>query len=294
VRLIKRLDLDEDRWNTCVLNSPAFRHYALTYFLDASSDNWQGLIGENYKWVWPLPIKRTIVNKVYQPLLAQQLGPFGEDMRKEEFVECLNFIQKKYWGYNIKFNESVSQSWINDSQQHINVELDLKDSFQTMEANFNRNVRSNLKKAESSNVQISRESFVTKDVISMFQHGRGSEIRILDDRFYINVESIYNSFAKRNEAETWVARIDGEMVAGLMLLNTNERLLNFFTGSDLLSRRTGAMHLLIASIIREYCNGKYVLDFEGSNNEKLAYFYKSFGGDERVYLQAHQKWNLPI
>ena len=84
------------------------------------------------------------------------------------------------------------------------------------------------------------------------------------------------------------------MLAGLMLLNTNERLLNFFTGSDLLSRRTGAMHLLIASIIREYCNGKYVLDFEGSNNEKLAYFYKSFGGDERVYLQAHQKWNLPI
>ena len=294
MRIIDRSEINDQKWNACILEAPVFRHYALTYFLDASTEVWKAIISDDYKWVWPIPIKKSIVGKVYQPLLSQQLGPFGIGISKKEFDECSALLKKNFWGSNIKYNEGVNADWLTDPIYHTNVDLDLSEPSESLEAGFNRNARTNIKKAKNSSLEILKKQSVTSQLITMFRQGRGSEINVLDDAFYEHVESIYNAFDSKGEAETWVALYKGEIVAGILLLTTNKRLLNFFTASNDLARKTGAMHFLMAAIFAEYAGGKYVFDFEGSNDKNLAYFYKSFGGEEKVYLQAYKKWNIPL
>jgi hypothetical protein len=55
-----------------------------------------------------------------------------------------------------------------------------------------------------------------------------------------------------------------------------------------LSKKNGAMTLLITTIIRKFQNSDYILDFEGSMVNGVASFYKSFGAEKEVYslLQA--------
>ena len=46
------------------------------------------------------------------------------------------------------------------------------------------------------------------------------------------------------------------------------------------------MHAILRMIIEKYSNKKLILDFEGSNDENLAFFYKSFGGEEHFYPEV--------
>ena len=50
-----------------------------------------------------------------------------------------------------------------------------------------------------------------------------------------------------------------------------------------MSKKNGAMTLLITTIIKKYQNSEYILDFEGSMVKGVASFYKSFGAEKEVY-----------
>ena len=53
------------------------------------------------------------------------------------------------------------------------------------------------------------------------------------------------------------------------------------------------MFLLLDSFIKENSQKNITLDFEGSNDENLARFYKGFGSKECVYLQLRRN-RLPF
>ncbi|MEZ4721231.1 MAG: GNAT family N-acetyltransferase [Flavobacteriales bacterium] len=295
MQFLQRHQIDDEKWNEVVRSSDRFRHYALTYFLDAVTVEWSAFVGDNYEWVWPVPIKRSPVPQVYQPLLAQQLGPyFTESISEGEIEMVWKELKSNYWRLNVKFSDHFKAIPFEVGRKHINVELALDSEYDTLTKNYKRNAVSNIRKAEQAELVISVDEEYQPEIVKQFKLGKGKEVNELDEAFYAQVQSIYEAFAGRNESETWVASIDGKFLAGIMLLKTNNRLLNFFTGNAPDAREVGAMHFLFDAIIKRYANSASALDFEGSNDENLAYFYKSFGGSEKVYLQAQTGWMPPL
>ncbi|MEX2595801.1 MAG: hypothetical protein WEC59_02645 [Salibacteraceae bacterium] len=115
----------------------------------------------------------------------------------------------------------------------------------------------------------------------------GQRIDSLQQSFYLAVKNIYTAFQERGEAETFVAKDTfGNEMAQVLLLNSNKRLLFFFSASNDEARNCGAMHFVIDQIIQQYCEKQEVFDFEGSNDKNLAFFYTGFGGTEQVYLHG--------
>lgn len=292
-QLVDRSEIDDERWNALVQSSDHFRHYALTYFLDATCDQWKALIWDDYRVVWPLPVKTRPAAQLYQPLLAQQLGPYPpERLDASELESAWRWLEGRYWKLNVKFNDHFRKIPM-AHVPHTNVELELLSSSKGLEAGYNRNVRSNVRKAQEAGLTFRKEGAFDSKWIRVFRQSRGGQIDVLDDAFYQHVANIYQAFELRNEAETWVASKGAQALGAVMLLTTNDRLQNLLTASTPEARDCGAMHGLFDAIIQHYAGQNKTLDFEGSDDEKLAFFYRSFGGVERVYLQATSGVHLP-
>lgn len=294
MKLLQRAEISEEKWDECVRASPFFRHYALTSFLDAACDNWMGLTDDDYSFVWPVPFKKFPVPRVYQPLLMQQLGPFGKEVIAEQIKDGMNLLRGRFTHIRIKFNDQVSRHQLDgDIAEHQNFELDLSPAYSMKR--YNRTVQSNLKKSEKANLIIESSNEFDPWGIGTFKVSKGKEVKVLTERFYLQVQAVFQSFAAKDSALCYTAFKDDNKVAQVYLLNTNHRLLFLFSASNDLGKQFGAMHAIVDEIIKAYSGRKFILDFEGSNAEGLAYFYAGFGAERKVYLQLTEsslKWPL--
>lgn len=287
MKIVSRNQIDVEKWDRVVKSSPRFRHYYLSYYLDACSPNWKAIIEGDYEFIWPLPIKPFPVNRVFQPLLVQQLGPvINEHFSIEKMSQALSLIQSNFWSFNIKFNDLLKEISLGSVSKHFNVELHIPNDLETLRKGYNRNAISNLKKAEKSGLKISRCDHEFQFVIDTFKSSPRSEIKELNVAFYTDVHSIFNAFLQHGEGECYIAELDSKRVAGLMVLKTQNRILNFFTATAREARDCGAMHALIDHVLVQNIGKNMVMDFEGSDDDNLRFFYQSFGGVERVYLQS--------
>jgi hypothetical protein len=64
---------------------------------------------------------------------------------------------------------------------------------------------------------------------------------------------------------------------------SHDRIIFLFSGSDEKHKDKHALTMILDNVIREFSETQYTLDFEGSDNDGLARFYKGFGGTEVFY-----------
>ena len=69
-------------------------------------------------------------------------------------------------------------------------------------------------------------------------------------------------------------------------MHSHDRIIFLFSGCDDRHRDKHALTLLLDNVIREFSETQYTLDFEGSDNDGLARFYKGFGGAEVFYPEV--------
>jgi hypothetical protein len=74
-----------------------------------------------------------------------------------------------------------------------------------------------------------------------------------------------------------------KFLAGAFFITYHKRAVFLFSANTEEGRETRAMYGIIDSFIEENAGKKLILDFEGSNNQDLARFYKSFGGKNFDY-----------
>jgi hypothetical protein len=90
-----------------------------------------------------------------------------------------------------------------------------------------------------------------------------------------------------------IGSYNGEnLIAGIIFLKDNNRQIFLFSGNNKIAKEVGAMYLLADSFIEQSCETTETLDFEGSNNENLARFYRGFGSEEKYYFSLKHN-NLP-
>ncbi|MGZ3950491.1 MAG: hypothetical protein ACXVBZ_03805, partial [Flavisolibacter sp.] len=74
----RRHEVEIDKWDRCISGSSNGLIYAYSYYLDATADNWDALVLNDYQAVMPLPWRKKFgVFYLYQPSFAAQLGVFG-------------------------------------------------------------------------------------------------------------------------------------------------------------------------------------------------------------------------
>jgi len=289
IRYLKHSAIDKKKWDECIDLSVNSIIYARSWFLDIVSPGWDAMVEDDYVSVFPLTHRRKFfVHYLYQPFFTQQLGIFTRNHLTETLVD--NFLQLIPPHFRFAEINLNSMNKINPERysckRKINLELDLIETYENNQKNYDQNTRRNLKKAMNAGL-ILRRKVEPDELITLFRNNFGKNEGKLRFRNYENLRKLMLYCIRNNFSITLGVYLpDGTLCAGVFFLHDKSRWIFHFAASDKTSRETGAMFLLVDSFIREYSGQPVILDFEGSNDPNVARFYKGFGAKQGQYYQV--------
>ncbi len=298
IRYLRHTEIDKTKWDRCISLSPAGIVYATAWYLDLVSPGWEALVEDDYKAVFPLTSRRKYgFNYLYQPFFTQQGGLFvsNETPSSEKVNQFLNSIPSKFRLIEINLNssnttETSGKYKISKRRTH---HLSLENSIEELRKNYSDNLKRNIKKARNTQQRIESGN-VIRALTEIFRMERGRDIDQLGDKEYDLLEKIASVAFSRNEMEVLFTRNNmGDIIAGAVFLYSQSSYIFLFSATSKEARETGSMSLIIDHFIEKHQSEDKVLDFEGSMNDDLSRYYRSYGSQEIVYLQI-RKNTLPI
>lgn len=274
---LRHNEIDFPLWDETIRLSLNQFGYGYSWYLNIVSPGWEALVTENYDFIMPLPVKRKFgLPYIVQPILTQQLGIFSSQTISNDIFQF--FISKiPYYSYEINMNDCNGNDA--DLISRPNYVLALNKSYEELRLGFSKNTIRNIYKSEKQNISIDKN--------------------VLPDDFLILYFSIEKTYSQANEiilkqllsegTKQGLIMINGvrnsenELIAGLCFLISGQRIIYLVAVSDDEGKQTSAMFMLLDNVIRSHAQTNCLLDFEGSDIEGVARFYKSFGAVNRPY-----------
>ncbi|MCP4521578.1 MAG: GNAT family N-acetyltransferase [Cytophagales bacterium] len=290
MRIYQRHEIDDAKWDLCIRKSTNL-FYPYSWYLDCVASNWIAIIVEDkdqYQSVFPLCVhKKWSLPYVYHPFFTQQLGYFSLNPSSQELEKMLNKAKSKFLSFTLNLsieNTELAQSTIIAHKVNSNFLLSLNSDYEILYKAYSTNQKRNIKKAKKNDLLIEE----TNDIdwlIKTFQENKGAEIEILKSHHYEYLRSIFEQSSQREVSTIyWVKNQKQIPVAGALFLINSQKITFLFGTSNEDGKKSRAMSLLIDHMIQKYAQRNMILDFEGSNIESIARFYKSFGAKPQNYL----------
>ena len=283
IRYLTHNQIDTQRWDNCIAQSPDGNVYCWSWYLDVVHPDWEALVENDYETVMPLAGGRKFgINYLFQPFFTQKFGVFSKNQTSEEKIEeFLNAIPEKFKFADFRINSACLKDL--NGINHRNIELELKQEYSVIAENYNSNTKRNLAKAKKEDLKIS-ENAQPSVIIELFRKNRGKGIKHWGDEEYDRLLKLVETAKDQgNCLVLGVQNTDNQIVAGAFFMMSHKRIVFLFSGSDESNKENHGLTFLLDHVIEKYSGTDKILDFEGSDNDGLARFYKGFGGKETTY-----------
>lgn len=286
IRYLKHDEINKKKWDACIKDSFNGQVYAWSWYLDIVHPGWGALIEDDYQRVFPLTGNRKFgISYLYQPFFAQQLGVFSPSILNPEIIDAfLTAIPAQFQFAQIRLNtHNKADSTHFKVAQHTNFELDLINNYDRIYRKYSTNTRRNLKKAREAEFSLMK-NVKPEDVIRLFRANRGRTISHWNDLEYNRLKKLTYTAIYRGQAMVYgVYTRHNELCAGAIFMRSHGKIVFLFSGNNQEAKDNHGMTFLIDAVIREHAPSHLVFDFEGSDNENLARFYKGFGSKQTTY-----------
>ena len=273
IRYLEHKYIDYSKWDFCLSKSSNNLVYANSWYLNLVCDDWDALVLNDYDAIMPLPKrKKWGVCYIYQPFFCQQLGVFSNDnnLEVDSFLESIPTCFK-YVRLNLN-SENISHKYC--IKENINYLLELE-KIEKLELFFSDNTKRNLRKSQGQNM-IVEELLDVEDLDCFINKFSKIPSDILKD---------YKSFlCKSNKKESFKhygVFLSDRLLASVFIVENQDRIIYLNGVVNEIGKKNGAMHYLFQYLFQLY-EGK-TFDFEGSNIEGVARFYKGFGAKPKPY-----------
>ena len=284
-------EIDKRKWDNTVIDSVNGKITFFSWYLDAVSPNFSALVNDDYSWIFPLPEKKKFIIKyLIQPFACQQCGLVYLN-QNFNFIstldDCIEYIIDHYHLFDFNIN---TDTIINDkivTVDNRNLILKLGRSYNEIFSSFSTNTKRNLKKSLNEGVVVKKINN-SDEVIDLFVKDKGRQVGWTEDKSAI-LRRIFSLAGKCADIKVYGAYLNDKLISGACFIGFCGKWTFLFSGNSASGKETGAMFYVIDRFICDYCNDSLFLDFEGSNNNGLYRFYKSFGSDEQKYVRIMSK-----
>lgn len=286
IRYITHPYINKKKYDLCINLDQSNLIYGYSWYLDVVCESWDALVLDDYDAVWPLPVRYKYGQKYFfRPTAVQQLGIFTKKpLREEHWQIFAEMLIEQCALADVYLNEEQAFPDLNRVEviEQTNYLLPLNRTYQEIYKGYSSNLRRNIRKAEKSDWQLFEHD--SPDVlIKLFAENRGSEVK-LPRRFFQDMKQIMFTLMHKGLGEVWtVYGGPNQVCAGAFWIKHKGRATFLFSGVNSWGREYFAMPYLINEYIIFNSEKLKTLDFEGSNQEGLGRFYRSFGSEAHTY-----------
>lgn len=290
IRYFERKEIDTVKWNNCIDNAFNSLLYAKSYYLDVMAKNWSAIILNDYEAVMPLAYNiKFSIRYVYMPPFVQQLGIFSTDKVSKDILDRMVAVahQKfKFGEYNFNYqNEHISFT------QKNNFILRLSQEHGYLKKKYKTVLKKNLAIANKKGLHYST-SMDARLAISTFQSLYKERVTI-NRSDYVMLEMLSSVLLEKNQTLIREVRNKtGNLLSIALFLKDVKRIYFLLSATTLEGRKINANHYLLDQLILEFALQDILFDFEGSDIDGIALFYKAFGSENQPYY-FHRWNNLP-
>ena len=277
LKYLKHNEIDFELWDKTVESSKGGLPYAYSWFLNLVSPYWEAIVSEDYEFIMPLPVKsKYLLRYLIQPAYNQQLGVFSNKFVSNDIL--IEFIKKiPYFSYQISFNENNKFTHCDQLPNYV---LNLQLPYKFLYEAYSKNTARNLQKARSNNLIVECLMQLTDDVKDFMLQNANMQYKSHLNKIFelIKIACYYSTM------EVWCVKDStGALISSACFYRTSGRLIYVFPVNSEKSKITSANFLLIDSLISKFSGNEMLLDFEGSEIDGVARFYKGFGAVNRPY-----------
>ncbi len=287
IKYLKQAEIDYDKWDQCISNAMNSYVYAYSWYLDIVAGEWDALVEDDYTRIFPLPFRKKMgIKYIYQPAFSQQLGLFSTSLQgNKKLQEFLSAIPKEFKLIEINLNKFhiPNEGKGIALKKNLNIELDLTLDYKQLAVNYSSNLKRNIKKAKKNDLQIIKNT-KPEVLIQLFKDNKGQEVKAYSELDYVHLGRLIYLLIHKGMGEVIsVVSSENNLLCSALFVHDMHRHIFLFSGLSEEGKQKGAMPFLIDSFIQEHSSTAITLDFEGSNNENLARFYRSFGASDYFY-----------
>ena len=285
IRLIKRHQLEEIKYNNCIEKSLQSRVYAFSWYLDIACKNWDILILNDYEAVMPIPWRKKLgIKYVYPPFWILELGIFSinTNVKVDEFLQ----EAKLYFKYIESYlnTDNVVENPLNLKKRTVQ-KLLLQDSYETIVDNYRKDRKKDLRRAKE---YLLKEKWHDRpeNLIELFKENVGLRTQKIGKKDFDILLRIIQECIKNGVGEMLSIYNPYEtLVASAFLIKYKETVTILVSSTDFNNRKNGANTFLIDSAIFKYHKEFKTFNFGGSSIKSIANYFLSFGAKTDNYYQ---------
>lgn len=284
IEIIPSHEINNAKWDACICNSSNAFIYATSAYLNFMSDHWHGIVVNNYDCVMPIPWRKKFgIRYCYDVPFVQQLGWFQQNYSLDATQIIQNFFNFiKYGDYAFNFQNGKVENAFFCS----NYVLDLSQSYDAIQKNFNNDLANNLKKAYKHELIYSKGEF--NSAIELYKDLYQQRMPHVSNNDFENFKKLCARLSAGNNVIVRnVCNAKNELLAIALLLKDERRLYNIMNSTTIKGRKTEANHFLFDNILREFAGNNLLFDFEGSDIRGVKNFYEKFGAVNQPYYKLY-------
>ena len=286
IQYLLHQQINKKKWDDCIDNAANGLLYAASTYLDCMAPQWDALVLNDYEMVMPLPRRKKYrINYLFQPSITPALGVIGNGVTAEIINAFLHAIPNKFKIWDISFNSS-NKILFNKGTIIVrnNYVLELTDSYNQLQQNYSENINRNIVKAIKSNCVVKKN--ISFEEVATICKKEFPKFTNVENGLFEKLYEVYKAY-KNNAATYGVFSKEGNLLASCIFLFFKNRAYYWLVGNTPESKQYGASALLVDSFIQEHADKNLLLDFEGSDTESVADFYKKFGAVIELYTTLY-------
>jgi hypothetical protein len=292
LQFLKREEIDASKWDEIVRNNSAISHSNYSWFLDTICKNWGAFKAVDQEIYFPIPFLKGVANKMlYHPIFSRELCVIKKsDVSDIEFTKALvSKIKSTFKHFHFKSDFEIPGF----SSEKIFQKIIEFDSYEDLKSRYSNNSKRILKKFESDHYEILVNSNISESV-RLMKKELGTKIKELESEEFNILESLINKSLKNGSGHIVSLCNNPDIKATAFFIIKNEKLIFIKGASKKEEMKLGAMYFLFDHAFKIFHDKFKEVDFDGSNIENVANFYRKLGGKDYFYFENKNIDSIPI
>jgi hypothetical protein len=257
IRIIPAKDIDKLKWDSCVhyATQPAFTGY--TWYLNAISKDWIGLVEGDYETVMPLFFQKDwLARKIYvQPISFAPNGPFSiHVISRPRIIALLKMLPNRSRDVMLVWEGPVGMPDTESKTEPRDL-LPLYDAYHLLEASFQQDLPQLDAGWQFGNP--------TPEMLTAFWLKQNRKQRTAEVDMHRYRRIIYQAMHRGQGFSIHVANGEGELLAMAYFIHSHGYLYRLISAAIPGSQGQQALLEVFRSTIESYAGRPIVLDFNG-------------------------------